>query len=634
MTFRAFASHREPLEQVVVSTITRGRSKRSTSHGGKRSVSGSAGTSTIGAVAIPLRAGYDVATPMSDTAPRDVDPLDPVNRCTVATLPPELRLKAAQHAMQVNPRNGPPDLSSFDGKVPEFIVLNTTRYWGSNGVRLGVGFLEDQSAEFKSRVLLHMNAWNQHANVYFFAAAANATIRITCLGTVRASHVGTENVWVTTGPTMWLGGLTMGTPDPEFSSTVRHEAGHALGFVHEHQRDEIVSRIDPERAISYFWTNYKEPRQVVIDNVLTPLPMGQIAKAGAPDETSIMCYRLPAEIMKDGVAVPGGLDIDGWDTSFAGMLYELGNSKSAPAVLGVPDDPSYGIYADRLWIAFAETRTANLVQVASTADLRAWTFEAYTPEDTHYPPTLAAHNGRLWVGLINNMTSTDAAVRIFSRGADRAWTFTSTIDGGTPWSSLASAALTEFRQGVYAGMIGHNGYRRVILGDVDSGARTNRDDWSNVAPSIVEWNGQLWAAICAKVDSNWSIKVGASPDGVTWPTFQLIDVTHFYFTETTLSPSLAVFAQKLWVAYTMPDGRVSLRSSADGTTWSNAITIYVSQSQSANLVAPSLTTFNDHLVLASREDNPTGGDHIILYVSKDGLYWHEVPIGISTPPGG
>jgi hypothetical protein len=34
-----------------------------------------------------------------------------------------------------------------------------------------------------------------------------------------------------------------------------------------------------------------------------------------------MCYALPAEIMTDGVAVPGGTDIDALDSQFAATLY-------------------------------------------------------------------------------------------------------------------------------------------------------------------------------------------------------------------------------------------------------------------------------------------------------------------------
>jgi hypothetical protein len=65
-------------------------------------------------------------------------------------------------------------------------------------------------------------------------------------------------------------GFTMKTSEAEFRRVVRHEAGHTLGFDHEHMRSEIVGRIDRARAIAYFdrfagWTGEE------VDE-LTPAP--------------------------------------------------------------------------------------------------------------------------------------------------------------------------------------------------------------------------------------------------------------------------------------------------------------------------------------------------------------------------
>ena len=44
----------------------------------------------------------------------------------------------------------------------------------------------------------------------------------------------------------------MRTSEAEFRRVVRHEAGHTLGFDHEHMRSDIVKRIDREKAIAFF----------------------------------------------------------------------------------------------------------------------------------------------------------------------------------------------------------------------------------------------------------------------------------------------------------------------------------------------------------------------------------------------
>lgn len=51
---------------------------------------------------------------------------------------------------------------------------------------------------------------------------------------------------------MNLQNFTMNTPDPEYRRVIRHEAGHTLGFPHQHMRWALVNRIDPAKAYEYF----------------------------------------------------------------------------------------------------------------------------------------------------------------------------------------------------------------------------------------------------------------------------------------------------------------------------------------------------------------------------------------------
>ena len=122
-------------------------------------------------------------------------------------------------------------------------------------------------------------------------------------------------------PTMNLDSFTMDTVESEFHRVVRHETGHTLGFPHEHTRSEIVNGIDYEKAIAYFMSTQGWSRDKVIAQVLTPLKDADLAETAHADPNSIMCYWLPASIMKNGIAVPGGTDIDTQDGQFAGQVY-------------------------------------------------------------------------------------------------------------------------------------------------------------------------------------------------------------------------------------------------------------------------------------------------------------------------
>ena len=119
---------------------------------------------------------------------------------------------------------------------------------------------------------------------------------------------------------MNLQGFTMSTPESEFKRVVRHETGHSLGFPHEHMRRALVARIDPEKAYEYFRRTQGWDRATVDQQVLTPLDERSLMSTPA-DQTSIMCYQLPASITRDGRPIVGGTDINQTDYAFAGRIY-------------------------------------------------------------------------------------------------------------------------------------------------------------------------------------------------------------------------------------------------------------------------------------------------------------------------
>jgi len=124
-------------------------------------------------------------------------------------------------------------------------------------------------------------------------------------------------------PTFNLEGFTMRTSESEFKRVVRHEAGHTLGFDHEHMRADLVSRIDRNKAIAYYDREEGWTTEETIEQVLTPLSKRSIMGTLESDPHSIMCYQIPGEITKDGKTIPGGLDINAKDYKFAGTIYPV-----------------------------------------------------------------------------------------------------------------------------------------------------------------------------------------------------------------------------------------------------------------------------------------------------------------------
>jgi len=247
--------------------------------------------------------------------------------CTIKVLPEDQRAPAAATAIGINPANAPAVdalRAAAPGVVipPAHLALLTAKYWGAKGVRLTVGFLDNPPADLRARIVLHMNAWGQWSNVRFVESATNPQVRIARVSDGYWSYLGTDVLHIPANQsTMNLDGFTMNTADSEFYRVVRHETGHTLGFPHEHMRQEIIDRIDQEKAIQSFMASQGWTRQQVIDQVLTPLANSALIATAQADVHSIMCYWLPASIMKDGIAVDGGTDIDAQDAQFASTVY-------------------------------------------------------------------------------------------------------------------------------------------------------------------------------------------------------------------------------------------------------------------------------------------------------------------------
>ncbi|HET9711833.1 MAG TPA: hypothetical protein VFP64_08125, partial [Pyrinomonadaceae bacterium] len=121
-------------------------------------------------------------------------------------------------------------------------------------------------------------------------------------------------------PTMNLQGFTMGVSEAEFRRVVRHEAGHTLGMPHEHMRRELVARIDPEKAYRHFRETQGWDKPTVDQQVLRSLDEETLLGT-TTDQTSIMCYQLPATITRDGQPILGGVDINQTDFAFIGRIY-------------------------------------------------------------------------------------------------------------------------------------------------------------------------------------------------------------------------------------------------------------------------------------------------------------------------
>lgn len=539
-------------------------------------------------------------------------PASTLETCIVKMLPKELWASAAQKAIEINPANAV-NTFAFGAAAPlaniepEHLALLTAKYWGRGGVRLTVSFLDNPAADLRARILSHMNAWNQTANVHFVETATNGQVRISRnAGGGYWSYLGTDILSIAANQqTMNLDSFTMNTPESEFHRVVRHETGHTLGFPHEHLRKEIIDRIDREKAIAYFMRTQGWSRDQVIAQVLTPLDTSALIQTAQADPLSIMCYGLPASIMKDNVAVPGGPDIDATDGQFAASVYPLQNESSKTA-------PALGAFGNRLLASFVANNSSDQLLICSSADGVTWTGNTLVHgELSKTAPSLATLGAKAYVAFIADNPSN--TVLVCSSTDSTNWTGNVSVHGE---QSKTAPSIASFNNKLYVAFVANNATNTLLAcssadGITWTGNSTIHGEQSKTAPSLAVFNGRLYVAFVANNASN-SLLVCSTSDGVTWTGNSLI-----HGEQSKTAPSLAVFNGKLYVAFVAnnPSNSLLVCSTSDGANWTGNSLVHGELSKTA----PSLAVLNGKMYVAFIANNAS--NNVLVCSTIDGANW-------------
>jgi hypothetical protein len=223
--------------------------------------------------------------------------------------------------VRFDPASLPGDLDDPWSADPRDLALAWNRRW-QTGQTLRIRFLDGDDA-LQRRVIDHAREWLRHANLEFQVGRfVDAEIRVSFEQPGYWSTVGTDALLEPDpdGPTLNLGGFTIGTAERVFRRTVLHEFGHALGCIHEQASPAADIPWDEQRVYSYFrrWQGWD--KETTFQNVLVRYSRANL-RFTRHDPASIMQYPISPELTLNGFSIPWNDDLSEMDRSFIAKMY-------------------------------------------------------------------------------------------------------------------------------------------------------------------------------------------------------------------------------------------------------------------------------------------------------------------------
>jgi len=192
-------------------------------------------------------------------------------------------------------------------------AVERMKLW-ENGRTLKIRFL-DGVPEVQARVQAIAKEWEALANLKLeFVSGGESHVRVSFAEKDFSwSTVGTDALTVDAADaTMNYGWLEPDTPLREYQRVVRHEFGHALGMIHEHQNPAAQGQIPWDKPKVYAYYAQQGWSKEDVDFNIFQVYAEDSTNHSAFDPTSIMEYAVPDSLTIGSFAI-------GWNTEFSAM---------------------------------------------------------------------------------------------------------------------------------------------------------------------------------------------------------------------------------------------------------------------------------------------------------------------------
>jgi len=238
-------------------------------------------------------------------------------------------------AMRIMAAPGVPGMRG--GMMTARAAVERMKLW-ENGRRLRVKFL-DGVPEVQSKVAAIAKEWEAIANLTLdFVNSGNTEIRISFAEQGFSwSTVGTDALTVSSSKaTMNYGWLEPNTSLREYQRVVRHEFGHALGMIHEHQNPAALGQIpwDKEKVYAYYaqqgWS------RADVDFNIFEVYAEDSTNHSSFDPTSIMEYAIPDSLTVGSYSIGWNTTFSPTDIEFMRRQYPTGSPGVVELTIGAP----------------------------------------------------------------------------------------------------------------------------------------------------------------------------------------------------------------------------------------------------------------------------------------------------------
>jgi hypothetical protein len=214
-------------------------------------------------------------------------------------------------------------------------AVERMKLW-ENGRRLRATFLDGPS-EVKEKVAAIAKEWEQVANLKIdFLSSGSAEIRVSFAEKGFSwSTVGTDALTVASSdPTVNLGWLDPDTSLREYQRVVRHEFGHALGMIHEHQNPAAQGQIPWDKPKVYAYYAQQGWSKDDVDFNIFQVYSEDSTNHTAFDPTSIMEYAIPDSLTVGSYAIGWNTELSETDIEFMRRQYPKGKAGTVELTVG------------------------------------------------------------------------------------------------------------------------------------------------------------------------------------------------------------------------------------------------------------------------------------------------------------